>query len=56
MAYLLLHMDDILLAGADKLELQLVKDGLKLKFDMKDLGNARRFLGWISSGIGARES
>lgn len=40
MAYLLLYVDDILLAG-----LQIVKDGLKKKFDMKDLGNARRILG-----------
>ena len=42
---LLLYVDDILLAGADSGELQLIKDRLKEKFEMKDLGNARRILG-----------
>ena len=44
-AYLLLYVDDILLAGSSKSELQIVKDELKVKFDMKDLGEAKRILG-----------
>lgn len=44
-AYLLLYVDDILLAGSSKNEIQLVKEDLKLKFEMKDLGEAKRILG-----------
>ena len=44
-AYLLLYVDDILLAGSHKKEIQLIKDDLRLKFDMKDLGEAKRILG-----------
>lgn len=45
MAYLLLYVDHILLADSSKKELQLVKEDLKVKFDMKDLGEAKRILG-----------
>lgn len=44
-AYLLLYVDDMLVAGACKAEIQQVKDDLKAAFDMKDLGIARRILG-----------
>ena len=44
-AYLLLYVDDMLVAGACKAEIQKVKDDLKAAFDMKDLGIARRILG-----------
>ena len=45
MAYLLLYVDDMLLAGACKNEVQKVKDDLRAMFEMKDLGPAKRTLG-----------
>ena len=45
MAYLLLYVDDMLVAGACKKEVQRVKDDLNSTFDMKDLGAAGRILG-----------
>ena len=44
-AYLLIYVDDILIAGPSKHEIQLVKDGLSKSFEMKDLGDAKRILG-----------
>ena len=44
-AYLLLYVDDMLVAGASKAEVQKVKDDLSLAFEMKDLGAAKRILG-----------
>ena len=44
-AYLLLYVDDMLVAGECKKEVQIVKDDLSRAFDMKDLGSARRILG-----------
>lgn len=44
-AYLLLYVHDMLLAGSCKSELQAVKDDLMVVFDMKDLGPAKRILG-----------
>ena len=44
-AYLLLYVDDILVAGECKKEIQRVKDDLSKAFDMKDLGSASRILG-----------
>ena len=44
---LIFYVDDMLLAGACKKELQSVKDDLKAAFDMKDLGPAKRILGMI---------
>ena len=43
--YLLLYVDDMLLAGADMHELKVVKTQLKEHFEMKDLGSAKRILG-----------
>ena len=45
LCYLLLYVDDMLVARACKKEIQEVKDDLKPTFHMKDLGNARRILG-----------
>ena len=44
-AYLLLYVDDMLLAGSSRSAVQKVKDGLTAAFEMKDLGPARRILG-----------
>lgn len=43
--YLLLYVDDMLIASKDKNEIKKLKMCLKLKFDMKDLGEARKILG-----------
>ena len=44
-AYLLIYVDDILIAGPSKHEVQIVKDDLNQSFEMKDLGEAKRILG-----------
>lgn len=44
-AYLLLYVDDIFLAGANLGEIEKVKEELRNTFEMKDLGPARRILG-----------
>ena len=44
-AYLLLYVDDMLVAGASKQVIKEIKENLRSAFDMKDLGNARRILG-----------
>ncbi|CAH9103829.1 unnamed protein product [Cuscuta epithymum] len=43
--YILLYVDDILLIGPCKMLIVSVKDDLKLHFDMKDIGSAKRILG-----------
>ena len=43
--YLLLYVDDILIASANKEEIRKLKESLNTKFEMKDLGSARRILG-----------
>ncbi|CAJ2642413.1 unnamed protein product [Trifolium pratense] len=43
--YLLLYVDDILMASSDKQEIQQLKEKLNGEFEMKDLGNAKRILG-----------
>ena len=43
--YLLLYVDDMLLAGPSFKTIQHVKGLLKSEFDMKELGEARRILG-----------
>ncbi|CAJ2651441.1 unnamed protein product [Trifolium pratense] len=43
--YLLLYVDDILMASSDKHEIQKLKEKLNGEFEMKDLGNAKRILG-----------
>ena len=42
---LIVYVDDIVLAGDDKVEIQHIKARLAEEFDMKDLGNLRYFLG-----------
>lgn len=44
-AYLLLYVDDMLVARASKQEVQKVKDDMSSIFDMKDLGGAKRISG-----------
>lgn len=44
-AYLLLYVDDMLVATPNLTEMQKVKDQLQSEFDMKDLGNAKMILG-----------
>lgn len=43
--YLLLYVDDMLVASMSLAEVEQVKHDLRLKFDMKDLGCAKRILG-----------
>lgn len=43
--YLMLYVDDMLLASQDRLELDRLKCELKKEFEMKDLGAATRILG-----------
>src|SRR3954462_11501850 len=43
--YLLLYVDDMLIAARSKAQVQKVKAQLKREFDMKDLGEARKILG-----------
>ena len=44
-AYLLLYVDDMLLAGPSMAEINKVKADLMSNFEMKDLGEARKILG-----------
>ena len=43
--YLLLYVDDMLLAGPNDRIIQVVKNLLKSEFEMKDLGPAKKILG-----------
>ena len=43
--YLLLYVDDMLIASKDKAEIDRLKSKLKAEFEMKDLGEARKILG-----------
>ncbi|MCH90824.1 copia LTR rider [Trifolium medium] len=43
--YLLLYIDDILIASSDKQEIQKLKMKLNGEFEMKDLGNAKKIHG-----------
>ncbi|KAH9697399.1 hypothetical protein KPL71_023589 [Citrus sinensis] len=43
--YLLLYVDDILIAGKDLSDIKELKNLLKGEFEMKDLGSAKRILG-----------
>lgn len=45
LVYLLLYVDDMLIAAKNKEEIQKVKVQLRREFEMKDLGSARRILG-----------
>jgi hypothetical protein len=50
--YLLLYVDDMLIACKSKAEIGSIKSLLKKEFDRKSSGKQRRFLVWRSSGIG----
>jgi len=43
--YLLLYIDDMLIATKDKLEIAKLKAQLSKEFEMKDLGAAKKILG-----------
>lgn len=43
--YLLLYVDDMLIACKDKSEIEKTKDFLKKEFEMKELGDAKKILG-----------
>ena len=43
--YLLIYVDDMLIACKDKFQIQKLKDQLSSEFDMKDLGPASKILG-----------
>jgi len=43
--YLLLYVDDILIASSDMREIYKLKERLNDEFEMKDLGNGKRILG-----------
>lgn len=43
--YMLLYVDDILIASTDKAQVQKLKTELGSEFDMKDLGDAKKILG-----------
>jgi len=45
LTYLLLYVDDILIAAKNKTHVQKLKAQLKKKFNMKDLGEAKKILG-----------
>ena len=44
MIYLLMYVDDMLIASKSKSEIQVVKAKLQKEFEMKELENARRIL------------
>lgn len=44
--YLLLYVDDILIASRNKVEVEKLKILLNSEFKMKDLGDAKKILGW----------
>jgi len=43
--YLLLYVNDMLIVAKNKTHVQKFKDQLKKKFDIKDLGEAKKILG-----------
>ena len=43
--YLLLYMDDMLIASKSKVEIDRLKAQLRTEFEMKDLGKAKKILG-----------
>lgn len=43
-SYLLLYVDDMLVASKSKEEIKILKENLKSKFEMKEMGTARRIL------------
>ena len=45
MVYLLLYVDDMLVACKERRHLEHIKEMLKAEFEMKDLGSAKRILG-----------
>ena len=45
LTYLLLYLDDMLIAVRNKIQIQKLKAELKKEFDMKNLGEAKKILG-----------
>lgn len=45
--YLLLYVDDVLLASSSKVEILRLKNLLKFEFDMKNLGNVKKNLATV---------
>ena len=43
--YMLLYVDDILIASVDKVQVDRLKKVLSSEFEMKDLGDAKKILG-----------
>lgn len=43
--YLLLYVDDMLVASYSKTKIQIIKDVLNKEFEMKDMESAKRILG-----------
>ena len=43
--FLLLYVDDMLIASTNKQEIERLKHQLKTKFEIKDLGEAKKILG-----------
>lgn len=48
--YLVLYVDDMLICGSDQVVINNIKRQLEAEFDMKDLGEVRKFMG-INSNI-----
>ena len=45
LTYLLLYLDDMLIAVRNKIQIQKLKAEIKKEFDMKNLGEAKKILG-----------
>nr|GFC51251.1 putative reverse transcriptase, RNA-dependent DNA polymerase [Tanacetum cinerariifolium] len=43
--YLIIYVDDMVITGNDEEEMERLKEGLFIEFEMKDLGNLKYFLG-----------
>ena len=54
--YLVLYVDDMLIAARNKSDVQKLKELLSAEFEMKDLGAAQIFLGMEILGRGSKEA
>ena len=52
--YLLLYVDDMLIASKSKMEIDKLKAQLAKEFEMKDWEKQRKFLAWRSRETGRR--
>jgi len=53
--YLLLYVDDIIIASKSKFAIDKLKKNLSSEFEMKDLGEAKKVLGIDQSGTSTRK-